>query len=252
MPLGGEGGLHRRPDAATAVLDAATYATVEAKVTAARAADGAGERMKPWLVAMTARRAGAAAAPGFDPSFGLDRHFYDRARAAGRPVRGLETAAYQIEWLDGLPMPVQVEMLQADAGRRRDPGGGRWRPSSRRGAPGRWRRSNDCCCRSSASRRRSTSGSWSSATALGAADRALRQRAGAVPRRRGRRAPGRTDSSSWCSGAGFTVDSCDRRSVRPTRPRRGEPAASSGAARVPPPDARRSPRGDRRPAPSPA
>ena len=70
------------------------------------------ERMKPWLVAMTLAVPELHRA-GFDPAFGIDRHFYDRAKAAGRPVRGLETAAYQIERLDGLPMTVQVEMLRA-------------------------------------------------------------------------------------------------------------------------------------------
>jgi uncharacterized protein YbaP (TraB family) len=73
------------------------------------------ERMKPWLAAMTLA-VPALRRAGFDPAFGVDRHFYDRAKAAGRPVRGLETVAYQIERLDSLPMPVQVEMLRAVLG----------------------------------------------------------------------------------------------------------------------------------------
>ena len=112
------------------ILDRATYASVETRAAAAGLPMLALDRMKPWLVAMTLavpelRRS------GFDPAFGIDRHFYDRARAAKRPVRGLETAAYQIDRLDGLPMPVQIEMLKAvpggcrHAGRvgRRDRGG---------------------------------------------------------------------------------------------------------------------------------
>jgi uncharacterized protein YbaP (TraB family) len=50
---------------------------------------------------------------GFDPAYGLDRHYYDRAMAASRPVRGLETAAFQVERLNGLPMTVQIELLRA-------------------------------------------------------------------------------------------------------------------------------------------
>ena len=68
--------------------------------------------MKPWLVSMLLVVPELSRA-GFDPSQGLDRHYYERARAAGRPVRGLETAAYQVERLNGLPLPVQVEMLKA-------------------------------------------------------------------------------------------------------------------------------------------
>jgi uncharacterized protein len=94
------------------VLDQATFAQVEAKAATAGFPLALVERMKPWLVSMLLvvpelRRA------GFDPSQGLDRHYYERARAAGRAVRGLETAAYQVERLNGLPLPVQVDMLKA-------------------------------------------------------------------------------------------------------------------------------------------
>ena len=97
------------------VLDRETYALVEAKADAAGLPMLVLERMKPWLAAMTLA-VPALRRAGFDPALGVDRHFYDRAKAAGRPVRGLETVAYQIERLDGLPMPVQVEMLRAVLG----------------------------------------------------------------------------------------------------------------------------------------
>jgi uncharacterized protein YbaP (TraB family) len=93
------------------VLDPDTFRRVEEK------AGGLGlplplvERMKPWLVSMLLVVPELQRA-GFDPAQGLDRHYYDRARAAGRTVRGLETAAYQIERMNGLPLPVQVEMLK--------------------------------------------------------------------------------------------------------------------------------------------
>lgn len=94
------------------VLDAATFAKVEAKVGALGMPVALVERMKPWLVSMLLVVPELSRA-GFDPAQGLDRHYYDRARAAGRTVRGLETAAYQVERLNGLPLPVQVEMLSA-------------------------------------------------------------------------------------------------------------------------------------------
>ncbi|MGD9906191.1 MAG: TraB/GumN family protein [Vicinamibacterales bacterium] len=94
------------------VLDAPTFAQVEAKVAATGMPLALVERMKPWLVAMLLVVPELSRA-GFDPAHGLDRHYYDRARAARRTVRGLETAAYQVERLNGLPLPVQVEMLKA-------------------------------------------------------------------------------------------------------------------------------------------
>ncbi len=94
------------------VLDPATFTKVEAKVAATAMPMALVERMKPWLVSMLLVVPELTRA-GFDPAHGLDRHYYDRATAANRPVRGLETAAYQVERLNGLPLPVQVEMLKA-------------------------------------------------------------------------------------------------------------------------------------------
>jgi uncharacterized protein YbaP (TraB family) len=94
------------------VLDPATFKQVEGKVAATGMPLALVERMKPWLVSMLLVVPELTRA-GFDPAQGLDRHYYDRAKAAGRPVRGLETAAYQVERLNGLPLPVQVEMLKA-------------------------------------------------------------------------------------------------------------------------------------------
>jgi uncharacterized protein YbaP (TraB family) len=70
------------------------------------------DRMKPWLVAVTLTVPDLQRA-GFDPAQGLDRHFYQRAKGDAKPVRGLETMAYQLDRLNGLSMPVQIEMLRA-------------------------------------------------------------------------------------------------------------------------------------------
>ncbi len=94
------------------LVDRETAALIEAQAAAAGLPMLAVERMKPWLAAMTLA-APALQRAGYDPSLGLDRHFYERARAASRPVRGLETAASQIAALDALPMAVQVDMLKA-------------------------------------------------------------------------------------------------------------------------------------------
>ena len=94
------------------VLDPATFRQVESKVAGTGMPLALVERMKPWLVAMLLVVPELTRA-GFDPAQGLDRHYYERAKAAGRPVRGLETAAYQVERLNGLPLAVQVAMLKA-------------------------------------------------------------------------------------------------------------------------------------------
>lgn len=93
------------------LLDTATYARVTDKAMAAGMPMMLVDRMKPWLVAMTLMVPELQHA-GFDPARGLDRHFYDRAVADRRPVRGLETAAYQLDRMNGLPLPVQVDMLR--------------------------------------------------------------------------------------------------------------------------------------------
>lgn len=49
---------------------------------------------------------------GMDPMLGLDRHFAERALAAGKPVAGLETAAQQFAMFDGLGPEEQLQSLQ--------------------------------------------------------------------------------------------------------------------------------------------
>lgn len=95
-----------------ALLDRETYLLVQHSATAAGIPLLLLDRMQPWLVAMTLAMPALRRA-GFDPALGLDQHFYERAKAAQRPIRGLETVAYQLDRLAGLPMPVQVDMLRA-------------------------------------------------------------------------------------------------------------------------------------------
>ena len=57
------------------------------------------KQLKPWMLAVTLLEAEWAKA-GFDADLGLDKHFYDRAMREKKPVRGLETAEFQISRLD--------------------------------------------------------------------------------------------------------------------------------------------------------
>jgi len=68
------------------------------------------KQLKPWMLAVTLLESEWAKA-GFDAELGLDKHFYDRAMREKKPVRGLETAEFQISRLDELPMPLQDRFL---------------------------------------------------------------------------------------------------------------------------------------------
>jgi len=49
---------------------------------------------------------------GLDPKLGLDRHFANEAKAAGKVTAGLETGAQQIAFLDGMDHDEQLQFLQ--------------------------------------------------------------------------------------------------------------------------------------------
>jgi uncharacterized protein YbaP (TraB family) len=96
----------------SALLDRETYERVQGSAMASGLPMLLLDRMPPWLVAMTLA-VPALRRAGFDPALGLDQHFYERATAAKRPIRGLETLAYQLDRLSGLPLSLQVDMLRA-------------------------------------------------------------------------------------------------------------------------------------------
>lgn len=66
--------------------------------------------MKPWMVMLTIAALEAQKA-GLHTSLGLDKHFYDRAKSSGKTIVGLETAASQVDRLDGMPEAMQEKLL---------------------------------------------------------------------------------------------------------------------------------------------
>jgi uncharacterized protein len=68
------------------------------------------KRFKPWMLAITLQGMEWQKA-GFDADLGLDKHFYDMAKTAGKPVQGLETLQYQISRFDEMPMDQQDRLL---------------------------------------------------------------------------------------------------------------------------------------------
>jgi uncharacterized protein YbaP (TraB family) len=89
-----------------------------------RQAGGTGEAsvdsLRPWVVALMVALAPLRAA-GLDPDSGADLDLKAAAVAAGKPVRGLETAEQQLRLFADLPPPTEVALLDealndADAG----------------------------------------------------------------------------------------------------------------------------------------
>ena len=68
------------------VVSPSTYDLVAKRVAALGIPIEPLKRFKPWMLAMTLVEMEWQKA-GFDASLGLDRHFYDRARTDGKPIR---------------------------------------------------------------------------------------------------------------------------------------------------------------------
>lgn len=92
------------------ILSPATLALVKKATGDLGANGGPLMQFKPWMLAIALQGMELAKA-GFDPALGLDQHFYEQAKAAGRPVQGLETVEYQISRFDGMTMEQQERML---------------------------------------------------------------------------------------------------------------------------------------------
>lgn len=67
-------------------------------------------RLKPWLVALTISTVKLQSL-GFDPNYGVDKYFSDKARKAKKETLGLETVAYQINLFDGMSSSAQEMLL---------------------------------------------------------------------------------------------------------------------------------------------
>src|SRR3546814_301283 len=71
------------------------------------------ERMQmfePWFVGLMISIT-EMTKQGLDPKLGLDQHFIDAADIAGKRTGGFETAAQQIEFLDGMDREEQLQFI---------------------------------------------------------------------------------------------------------------------------------------------
>ena len=65
---------------------------------------------KPWFVAVTLTTLQLQKL-GFNPEYGIDTHFYQKAQQDGKPTIGLETAEFQINLFADMPLKTQDKLL---------------------------------------------------------------------------------------------------------------------------------------------
>jgi len=92
------------------VISPSTYALITKTAGGLGAPMEALHRFKPWMLAI-ALEGLVLQQGGFDPNLGIDKHFYDLAQSAAKPVQGLETVEYQLSRFDEMTMPQQDRFL---------------------------------------------------------------------------------------------------------------------------------------------
>lgn len=91
----------KEPDTLKSVLDPETYANLESEAVSVGLPLAAIEKFKPWFATMTLTLV-SMKKMGLDEKYGLDKYFYDKAKADKKSVIGLETVDFQISLLDSL------------------------------------------------------------------------------------------------------------------------------------------------------
>lgn len=92
------------------VVDASTWAALNAYGRSSGTQIAMFERMKPWLAALIIV-IGESQKAGFRPDLGLDQHLMRRAQEAGKATAGLEKASEQVALFDNLSPEMQEKML---------------------------------------------------------------------------------------------------------------------------------------------
>jgi uncharacterized protein YbaP (TraB family) len=106
-----EKGLHRDGKTLQQNVSAETYGLAAKRAQELGLDIRALSPLKPWMVALT-MAALQLQKLGFDPNSGIDRYLAGRATRAGKPIAGLETAAFQIGLMDQLSASDQESMLR--------------------------------------------------------------------------------------------------------------------------------------------
>jgi uncharacterized protein len=106
-----EKGLHRDGKTLQQNISAETYSLAAKRAQELGIDIRALSPLKPWVVALTMTSLQLQKL-GFDPNSGVDRYLAGRATKAGKPMVGLETAAFQIGLMDQLSASDQESMLR--------------------------------------------------------------------------------------------------------------------------------------------
>jgi uncharacterized protein len=106
-----EKGLHRDGKSLQQNVSAETYSLAAKRAQELGLDIHALSPLKPWMVALTMASLQLQKL-GFDPNSGIDRYLAARATKAGKPIAGLETAAFQIGLMDQLSASDQESMLR--------------------------------------------------------------------------------------------------------------------------------------------
>lgn len=91
-------------------IDAATWMRLEAWANKNGLPLASFARFEPWFVGLTISIV-EMTKQGLDPKLGLDNHFMEQAKAAGKPTAGLERAQEQIAVLDGMDATEQRQFV---------------------------------------------------------------------------------------------------------------------------------------------
>lgn len=92
------------------ILGAKTYALAELKARELGIDIGQMDAFKPWFFTMRLTTLKIQSL-GFDPTLGVDRYFFERAREEGKEVTALESINNQIIWFDRLPKARQRSLV---------------------------------------------------------------------------------------------------------------------------------------------
>ncbi|MDH5427594.1 MAG: TraB/GumN family protein [Nitrospirota bacterium] len=103
-------GLYLNGESLPMVLPPESYATAKAELSDLGQQIEDFHRMKPWMVA-TAVMALELQKLGFESAYGVDRYFFEKAKAAGKDIQGLETVEFQLNLFDQLSPSTQEQFL---------------------------------------------------------------------------------------------------------------------------------------------
>jgi uncharacterized protein YbaP (TraB family) len=103
-------GLYLNGESLPNVLSPESYAIAKGNLTKLGLNIEDFHRMKPWMMA-TAVMAMELQKLGFESAYGVDRHFFEKAKAARKGIQGLETVEFQLDLFDKLSPSMQEQFL---------------------------------------------------------------------------------------------------------------------------------------------